>query len=329
VRAVWLAPLLCAACGAHDEPATRALYELERLSFVRPGRCSLPGSDLSLARALVFDRFEATRADARHYGLEREPADASLWQEDAAHDAPERGDWPAFLDFHGAEALAAARGMRLPTPQEWLYVALGGRDYKTPWGGLGRQFFANTLVFDADGVNFSLKQPCNVGSYENGKSKPFGCYDLLGNVWEWVDGVVLGFEAAARDGKVNSYFDDDSRAFASVMGGAYDTLWRPTYEFDPSAGVQRFHARRLDKRARGPSIGVRLCADAEAYFVAQASAWGADEAAHARVAAVGRAWAQDDPQARPHLRTLLAELRGRPGAALGLAWLEEGVLSEP
>jgi len=329
VRAGWLALTLSwAACGARSEPATRALYELERLSFVRPGRCSLLGTDLSLARALVFDRFELTRADLRHYRPERVQGDERAWQEDSAHDAPERGDWPAFLDFHGAEELARARGMRLPTPREWLYVAVGGRDYKSPWGGLGRQFFANTLVFDAEGVNFSVKQPCNVGSYENGKSEPFGCYDLLGNVWEWVDGLVLGYEAAARGDELDAYLDDDSGRVASVMGGAYDTVWRPTFEFDPAAGVQRFHARRLAKDDSGPSIGARMCADAEAYLLAKAGEWGADEASRARVVAVGRAWGRDD-LARSHLKTMLSALRARPGAPAGLAWLEEGVLSPP
>lgn len=329
MRAGWLALTLSwAACSARSEPATQDLLELERLSFVRPGRCSLPGTDLSLERPLVFDRFEVTRAELRHYWPDRALGGGRSWQEDAAHDAPERSDWPAFLDFHEAEELARARGMRLPTPREWLYVAVGGRDYKNPWGGLGRQFFANTLVFDTDGVNFSVKQPCNVGSYENGKSKPFGCYDLLGNVWEWVDGLVPGYEAAARGDELDAYLDNDFGTVASVMGGAYDSAWRPSFEFDAAVGVQRFHARRLAKDDTGPSFGARMCADAEAYLQAHAGRWGAGEAARARVVAVGRAWGRDD-LARSHLKTLLADLRARPAAGVGLAWLEEGALSPP
>jgi hypothetical protein len=47
------------------------------------------------------------------------------------------------------------------------------------------------------------------------------------------------------------------------------------------------------------------------------------------VRAVGRRWSRDDALARAALRTLLAQLRARPGAPDALAWLEEGVLAEP
>lgn len=315
-----------AACARSEEPGSRELYELERLVFVPPAACTLwPNTDLSLRTALVFDRFEFTRADLRHYGQGRTwRSQALTWSTDAARDDEERGDWPAFVDFDEAEALAALRGMRLPTPTEWLHVAVGRRGYPNPWGGAGREFFANTVVLQ-DGEDFSLKSPCDVGTFENGRSRPFGCYDLLGNVWEWGDGVVPGFEPTFPEGGED--LDDGAGTKASVLGGAFDTLWRPTFELDRRLNRQRFHARLVDKKTLSPSIGARMCADAERYLWWAAPRWGSDAKAARRVSAVGREWSKDD-SARAALRALLADLRARPDAPPALAWLEQAVLSD-
>ncbi len=326
-----LAPLCaCQRSEGEAEPGSRALYELERLSFVPPAACTLlPNSDLSLTRAIVIDRFEFTRADLAHYWPARARRAADLladFRDGAVLDGPERADWPAWMDFHEAVELAALRGMRLPTPIEWLHVAVGRRDYQKPWGGPGREFFANTWVRQ-DGKDFSLNSPCKVGTYENGRSRPFGCYDLLGNVWEWVDGIVMPCIPAPEDRTGPP--DDWAGSKASVLGGAYDTPWRPTYELDRTINQQRFHAQTLDKDTLGPSFGARMCADAEPYLWAAAERWGRGEDARARVRAVGLRWARDDALARAALKALLAELRARPGAPAGLAWLEEGVLAEP
>ncbi len=312
------------ACARSPQLPARELLELERLSFVPPATCTLlPNCDLSLPQALVIDRFEFTRADLAHYWpTEPRRARELVWRDEAALDAPERASWPAFVDFHEAAQLAALRHMRLPTPPEWLHVALGRRDYQKPWGGPGREYFANTIVLQG-GQDFSLKTPCDVGTYENGRSRPFGCYDLLGNVWEWVDGVVLGGLAEGDRA------DDCAGTKASVMGGAYDTPWRPTYELDRALNRQRFHALTLDKHTLGPSFGARMCADAGPYLWWASARWGSGASVRARVRAVGQRWAREDALARAALKSLLAELRARAGSAPGLGWLEEGVLTEP
>jgi hypothetical protein len=149
-------------------------------------------------------------------------------------------------------------------------------------------------------------------------------------VWEWVDGIVLGCTPSSEPNEnEEDELDDLAGTMTSVMGGAFDTIWRPTYELDRSIKQQRFHARRIDKLTLGPSYGARMCADAEPYLAAMAERWGEGERARERVRAVGRRWARDDALARAALRTLLAELRSRAGAPDGLAWLEEGVLAEP
>lgn len=319
-----LLPLL-AACANSDAPESRALFELERLVYVPPAACTLwPNTDLSLEQAILFDRFEFTRADLQHYWPDRPSRARSLtWSTDSALDGPERADWPAFVDFDEAVELAGLRGMRLPRPAEWLHVAVGRRGYQNPWGGSGREFFANTVVL-RDGEDFSLKSPCSVGTYENGRSRPFGCYDLLGNVWEWADGIIAGFESVPFP----EHGPDAGTLLAgskrTILGGAFDTRWRPTFELDRRLNRQLFHARLVERKTLSPSIGVRMCADAAPYLWSAATAWGEGDRARARVRAVARLWSRDDT-ARASLKGLLSELRRRPGAHPGLGWLEEGV----
>jgi sulfatase-modifying factor enzyme 1 len=323
-RQALLSLALLTACGSAAQPVgPSALLELERLAFVPPGLCPLlPDSDLSLSRALVIDRFEFTRADLRRYWpARRARADELTWTSEAALDLPERADWPAFMDFHEAVELAALRGMRLPTPIEWLHVAVGRLGFPNPWGGSGREFFANTVVLQ-DGKDYSLRLPCSVGTYENGRSRTFGCYDLLGNVWEWVDGIVPGYEPPSGLGSSGESLDDGLGALTSVMGGAYNTPWRQTFEYDKARKGLRFHAQRVEKGTLSPSIGVRMCADAEPYLWAKAAEWGRES--EARVREVARRWARDD-SARVELKSLLARLRARAGAPAALGWLEEGL----
>ena len=310
-----------AACTGGEPPPTRALLELERLTFVAPARCQLEDdTDLSIPRALVFDRFEVTRADLAHYFGARARERRSEFVSEDALDTPERADWPAFFTCYEAEELARMRAMRLPTPQEWLHVAVGRRGYQQPWGGAGRKYFANTWVVDAEGHDFSLNLPCRVGTYENGVSRPFGCYDLLGNVWEWVDGIVPGYDKVRF--KLPEDLDDQGGTRTSILGGGYNSEWQPTHQLLEG---RRFHARTMHKNELAPWIGARMCAEADEYLWAKASEWGTGAAARERVRAVARRWAENDALARAELRRLLAALAQRPLVPAGLTWLAEGL----
>jgi len=82
---------------------------------------------------------------------------------------------------------------RLPTELEWEYAARGGsaNDYCI---GLG-------LLQSGEAINYKKNQegPVEVGSLPPNK---WGCYEMLGNVWEWVsDG---GRTVRAMDG-IESY----------------------------------------------------------------------------------------------------------------------------
>lgn len=130
-----------------------------------------------------------------------------------------RDDEPVVcVDWHDAAAYAAwlrektAKPYRLLTEAEWEYAAKGGAEGTWPWGENETDICDYGNVLDRDAVRDpetlagnttrpSMAAPCSDG-YETvapvGQFEPnaFGLYDMVGNVWEWVQDCSLKYYPA-------------------------------------------------------------------------------------------------------------------------------------
>jgi formylglycine-generating enzyme required for sulfatase activity len=108
------------------------------------------------------------------------------------------------ISWYEARAYAHWAGKDLPTWDQLWLAALGETDSVFPWG--------NDVKTTHLRANFGLKGTQPVGSYPLGVS-PFGCFDMAGNVREWLR------DSASR-GKL-----------PTVVGGSWKD---PSYMFEPS-----------------------------------------------------------------------------------------------
>lgn len=123
------------------------------------------------------------------------------------------------VSWYEAEAYANFVNKRLPTEAEWEKAAA--------WKSAAQL----SLIFPWGNEDPS-PQHCNYGhgighttpvdAYPQGGS-PYGCYDLLGNVWEWTDSWFKGYPDFASypyQGYSQTYFDHQHRV---LRGGSWAT----------------------------------------------------------------------------------------------------------
>ena len=109
-----------------------------------------------------------------------------------------KGDHPVVeVSCEDTEAYAAWAGCRLPTFEEWERAVRSDDGRLFPWGDEIDKPRCNTVELGAGGTT-------PVGAFPEGVS-PFGCYDMLGNVWEWT----------------GTWYDEDDPHFRVVRGGAW------------------------------------------------------------------------------------------------------------
>jgi formylglycine-generating enzyme required for sulfatase activity len=131
--------------------------------------------------AYTIDKFEVTVEQYAAY-MKKAGAEApDFWER---VNRKEDGNRPVVgVDWLDASEYCEYYGKRLPTEAQWEKAARGTDGRRYPWGNDDPSpLFANF----ASGVAFSYsKSLSTVGSYESGKS-PYGVYDMVGNVWEWI-----------------------------------------------------------------------------------------------------------------------------------------------
>lgn len=134
------------------------------------------------------------------------------WQTDSAWD-----DHPVCgVSWYEAEAYAQFAGKRLPTEAEWEKAAswhpADGYRRTYPWGEADPSPH-RCNYYHVEMQPVASRQTTPVNAYPHGQSA-YGCYDMLGNVWEWTadwfDGYD-GFVSYPYAGYSKIYFDGQHR----------------------------------------------------------------------------------------------------------------------
>ena len=131
--------------------------------------------------------------------------------------SPDWDNHPVYgVSWYEAEAYARFIGKRLPTEAEWERAATATeKSSRYPWGDVPpspKLCNYDTLVGHTTPVN----------AYPAGQSG-YGCYDMLGNVWEWTASPFegyKGFQSYPYRGYSQVYFDNQHRV---MRGGSWAT----------------------------------------------------------------------------------------------------------
>ena len=183
----------------HEDVGIRkaALRILDSMVDVPAGEV-LVGVDLEPVQVDEFQigRYPVTNAQYHRFVQETGYRTPKGWE---ASTCPERrGDHPVtWVNAEDAENYASWAGGRLPCFEEWQRAVRGDDDRLFPWGYEVDKPRCNTAELRAGDTT-------PVGAFPDGTS-PFGCYDMLGNVWEWT----------------STPYDDDAPDFRVVCGGAW------------------------------------------------------------------------------------------------------------
>ena len=135
-------------------------------------------------------------------------------------DSPDWDNHPVCgISCYEAQAYARFVGKRLPTEAEWEKAASWDEQTQQkrlfPWGNSE----PNSKLCNHDAL---VGHTTPVNAYPSGQSA-YGCYDMLGNVWEWTDSWFAqykGFEPFPYPGYSQVYFDNQHQV---LRGGSWAT----------------------------------------------------------------------------------------------------------
>ena len=122
-----------------------------------------------------------------------------------------------FVTLHQAKALCAKRGMRLPSTLEWYEAGLGTPD-------------STDCNIEGGGVRIA-------GNYNECVSSR-GVYDMIGNVWEWVDAEVVDGEYNGRKLPESGFVQlVDTQGVVLNTGSVADNEFGQDYAMTNSSGI--------------------------------------------------------------------------------------------
>jgi formylglycine-generating enzyme required for sulfatase activity len=137
--------------------------------------------------------------------------------------------------------------LRLPTEADWEKAARGAYGNEWPWGNEFDQNKCNSLEGKKGGTT-------PVGVYSSlGGDSPYGCADMVGNVWEWTHSLFAKYPYNVKDGRE----DEASRSSRVLRGGSFlnaRSYARCAYRYDSAPD------------GRYDYIGFRFCVSSPSYI---------------------------------------------------------------
>jgi len=137
---------------------------------------STPGFPVTIARPFYIGKYEVTQAQwAQVMGTNPSIFQGDKVTDDASRHPVENITWDDAQAFvKKLNALEKTTAYRLPTEFEWEYAARAGGEADIPWTAIREQAITGYNSFTS--------------THMVGEKKPnaWGLYDVMGNVWEWV-----------------------------------------------------------------------------------------------------------------------------------------------
>jgi formylglycine-generating enzyme required for sulfatase activity len=141
---------------------------------------------------------------------------------DCGDDCPvETVSWEDAQEYARKLSASTGKAYRLPTEAEWEYAARAGTATSFPWGPKGSHDQANYGRDECcEGLIAGKDKWLNTAPVAQFPANAFGLYDMLGNVWEWVEDVHhRDYKGAPADG--SAWTTGAERSQRVLRGGAW------------------------------------------------------------------------------------------------------------
>ncbi|MEM7180299.1 MAG: formylglycine-generating enzyme family protein [Spirochaetota bacterium] len=228
----------------------------------------IAGTDLSVDKVAAASDWAIKTEQPQHivflptFEISRTLVTQKMWSEFIEHTGYEWADrnraWPdgltvdmyklpaTWVTWHDARSFCEWANVRLPSEAEWEKAARGSNGQVYPWGD---------TVPDESLANFNqlVGHANEVDRYEKGK-RPYGIYDMAGNVFEWTntiwgskkDNPEFGHPYSANDGREET---DDLKIMRVVKGGG----WKYSHDL-----IRAAYRDWNEPQFRGSCLGFRV-----------------------------------------------------------------------